>query len=398
MSIETTNSGAAAPVGIAYVGCGYVADLYGKTLGDWSDTLDLRGVWDRNPDRLAAFTNHYGLNSYPNFDSVLADEAVQIVVNLTNPSEHYAISKQILMAGKHVYSEKPLALDVDEAAELVALAAEKNLHVVAAPSSVLGDAAQELWHALRRGDRGTPKLVYAEMDDGMVHRIGYENWRTESGAYWPAKDEFQTGCTLEHAGYALTWMVAMFGSVERLVTFAKCVIPDKGPDTPANLTTPDFTCAVLEFENGVVARLTNSIIAPHDHHFRVFCDEGSFEVPEVWDFTTPVRSIPLPDTRWRRQAEKRLGWDGGRNLNASKRKRFKLAGRGYPMDFVLGIVEMAKAVRTGAVPRLAGDFSLHITEVSLAIQHPERFGSEYHPKSRSGVIRPMNDESEIQIT
>ncbi|WP_428929734.1 Gfo/Idh/MocA family protein [Marinibacterium sp. SX1] len=377
-------------VGIAFVGTGYVADLYMNSLDNWQQTLDLRGIHDRSPERQAVFADHYKLNTYPDFDALLADDSVEIVVNLTNPDQHAALSRRALEAGKHVYSEKPLALDVDEAKELVTLAARHGRHIVAAPSSVLGEAAQTLWSALRDRVRGRPRLVYAEMDDGLVHRLGYRNWRTRTGAQWPAEDEFRTGCTLEHAGYALTWLTAMFGPVRRVVTTAGCLVRDKGPDTPTNYTTPDFSCACLEFDDGLIARLTNSIIAPHDHRFRVFCEDGILEVAETWDFKTPVRSIPVPDTRVRRQAQKIFGWDGGRRIPPVHTRRISTASRGFPMDFALGIAEMAQAIRAGRTPRLAGDFSAHITEVSLAIQHPERFGAEYIPTIVPPPIMPMD--------
>ena len=375
--------------GIAFVGCGFVSDLYMETLPNWTDVLDHRGVWDIDAARLEHFTTTYSLHKFGSLDELLADPAVEIIVNLTNPSQHYAISKAALEAGKHVYSEKPLAMELAQAEELVALGAERGLQVVSAPSSVLGDAAQRLWEGVRSGQLGAPRLAYAEIDDGMVHRIGYETWQSVSGAYWPAKDEFSVGCTLEHAGYALTWMVAMFGSVTEVTSVAALLIPEKGPHTPDAYVTPDFSCALLKFENGVVGRLTNSIIAPHDHHFRVFCDEGSFSAEEIWDFGTPVKAVPLATSRLARQLEKRLGWEAGRNLNKTPTRKVVYSKRGHPMDFALGPAEMAQAIRAGRAPRLAGDFSLHITEVSLAIQYPEIYGTPYAPKSRSQAITPM---------
>ena len=379
-------------VGIAFIGVGYVADLYMATLANWTGHLDLRGVFDRNPERQEVFASHYGVPTYPSMDALLADESVKIVVNLTNPDQHYTVSRQALEAGRHVYSEKPLALELGEAEDLVALAEAKGLHIVSAPSSVLGEAAQTLWQAVRSQVRGRPRLVYCEMDDGLVHRLGYQSWRTKSGAQWPAEDEFRTGCTLEHAGYALTWLVAMFGPVRRVVTTAHCLFPDKGPDTPEHHTTPDYTCACLDFDDGVTARLTNSIIAPHNHNFRIFCEEGTLEIGETWDFGSPVRSIPVASTRLRRQAQKIIGWDGGRRLPPIRRRNISSASRGYPMDFALGIAEVADSLQSGRNPRLAGAFSLHISEISLAIQHPEKFGTEYRPVSAPEPMAPMDWE------
>ena len=79
-------------IGIAILGCGYVADLYHHTLKDWSHLVDLKGVWDKNPERIKAFSEHYDLPVYNSFESLLDDKDVEIVVNLTNPHAHYATS------------------------------------------------------------------------------------------------------------------------------------------------------------------------------------------------------------------------------------------------------------------------------------------------------------------
>ncbi len=366
-----------------------MADLYQATLTNWEQLLSLQGVHDKNTARQRHFARHYDLQEFDSIKETLADPDVEIVVNLTPPDQHYTVTKQCLEAGRHVYSEKPLALDLGEARQLVELAEKQGLHVVSAPSSFLGTAAQTLYKAVRSGERGQPRLIYAEMDDGMVHRIGYENWKTASGAYWPAENEFETGCTLEHAGYALTWMVGMFGPVRRMVSFANCLVPDKGSHTPPNYSTPDFTVACLEFDNGLAARLTNSILAPHDHQFRIFCEDGVLSLAETWDFSSPVRSSPVPSTRFRRGAKKLLGLDFGRRVTPESSREIHTAKRGYPMDFALGVAEMANAIRNGATPRLAGEFSLHITEVSLAIQHPEIFGAEYFPTTTPSPVKPM---------
>ncbi|SDI61680.1 Gfo/Idh/MocA family protein [Alloyangia pacifica] len=377
-------------MGLGFVGTGYVADLYLNTLPNWDSALDLRVVHDRDADRLNRFSSHYGVKPAQSLEAVLADPSVEIVVNLTNPAQHYEVSLRALEAGKHVYSEKPLALELEQAQELVQKAEARGLHLVSAPATVLGEAAQTFWQAVREKVLGRPVLAYVEMDDGMVHRIGYRNWITRTGARWPAEDEFRTGCTLEHAGYSLTWLVAMFGPVRRVVTVAHCAIPDKGPDTPPDYDTPDFSCACLEFDDGMVARLTNSIIAPHDHRFRVFCEDGYLDAAETWDFKTPVRAVPLAETRLRRQAQKLLGWDGGHRIKPTHSRSISTARRGYPIDFALGLAEMALALRSGRAPRLAGAFSLHVTEVSLAIQHPERFGTVYRPISAPGPVQPMD--------
>ena len=92
---------------------------------------------------------------------------------------------------------------------------------------MLGEAAQTLAHAVRSGVAGTPRLIYAELDDGFISQAPVNLWTSESGAPWPYRDEFRVGCTLEHAGYYLSWLIAMFGSVRRVVAASASVIPNK---------------------------------------------------------------------------------------------------------------------------------------------------------------------------
>lgn len=375
--------------GIAYIGCGYVADFYQSCMPNSADMLDVRGVWDRNPDRLAQFCDFYDLRAYGSLEELLSDPDVTIIINLTNPDQHYTVSKACLEAGKHVYSEKPLAMDLDEARELVALAEEKGLLIAAAPSSVLGETAQTLWRTIRRAIGGTPRLIYAELDNGMIHRMGCETWRSISGAPWPAEDEFQTGCTMEHAGYVVSWMAAMFGPVRRIVAHSALLFPDKGIHTPENYTTPDFSVGVLEFDNGVFARITNSF-ARRDHRFRIFCEDGDITVPDPWNFASPVIFTPLLKTRLQRILERRLGYR--RQIRQTPVRKVRIAqvkDAPNPMDFTRGPKEMAEALSAGRPSRLGGQFALHITEVALALQHREPFGTDYQVTSDFAPMEPM---------
>ncbi len=90
---------------------------------------------------------------------------------------------------------------------------------------------------------------------------------------WPYKDEFEVGCTLEHAGYYLGWLAAWFGPAVTVTSFASVQVPDKVPGETFAVTSPDFSVACIQFASGVVARLTCSILAPHDHSLKVVGDE-----------------------------------------------------------------------------------------------------------------------------
>ncbi len=137
-------------VTVAIVGCGFVADYYMVTLEAYP-WIRVAGVFDIDQARLDVFTSYYRLNKYGSLDELLGDNRVSIVINLTNPRSHYEISRRCLEAGRHVYSEKPLAMNYEDSESLVLLAQSRGLMISAAPCSLLGNAAQTLWRGVRDG-------------------------------------------------------------------------------------------------------------------------------------------------------------------------------------------------------------------------------------------------------
>jgi predicted dehydrogenase len=141
-------------VGTAIVGCGYVGSFYCSAIPQ-HPILRLAGVTDRNASRSAAYAAYYSVPKYESLDDVLNDGSVELVLNLTNPKSHFAVSQACLEAGKNVYSEKPLAMTFAEAQQLVKLAEEKGLYIASAPSRVLAETAQTVRKALREKAVGT---------------------------------------------------------------------------------------------------------------------------------------------------------------------------------------------------------------------------------------------------
>jgi predicted dehydrogenase len=272
---------------IGIIGCGYVFDTYMAT---WSrhPGLVVRGVTDIDPARTEAVVRAYGLRGYGSNAELLADPEIDIVVNLTSIDAHYEVNRAALLAGKHVYSEKTLATGMEEARELVALAAEKGLRLSCAPSNALGDTTQTMWKAVRDGAVGDVRMVYAELDDNPIYLMSPEMWRSPTGAPWPYVHEYEQGCTFEHVAYHLTWLCAMFGPVETVTAFSKCTIPDKTDSLLDPPDTPDFSVACLDFRSGVVARVTCSIGAPFDHRMRIIGNKGMLTADTYRHYRCPV--------------------------------------------------------------------------------------------------------------
>jgi predicted dehydrogenase len=369
---------------IAIVGCGYVADQYAQTLFEHRE-LEVNGVMDRNRERAEQFASFHKVPRYPTLQAMLDDADVELVLNLTNPRSHFEVTNACLRAGKHVYSEKPLAMTMLDARALADLARERRLSLSAAPSRLLGEPAQTVWKALRDGVIGTPRLVYAELDDGPVHLGDFRDWRGASGAPWPYRDELETGCTIEHAGYALTWLAAFFGPAESVTAFSALVIPDKGlADVPAERMAPDFSVSCIRFSSGVLARLTCSIVAPADHRIRIVGDTGVITVDDSWTPRSPVTlERHVVDGQWT-DAPVRSTVPLLRDPNAPKASR-KLK----KVDFCLGPVELIHAIREGRPGRLTADFGCHIAELVLAIQAARDGTAAVRLTTTFDPIKPM---------
>ncbi len=383
---------------IAIVGCGFVADFYLKTLSNYPD-LELVGVMDRDQERATRFSAYHSVPSYQSINELLADPSVELVLNLTNPSSHFSVSKACLEAGKHVYSEKPLAMTMPEAQELVDLAEQRGLYLSSAPCNVLSETAQTISKALRDQAIGQVRVVYAEMDDGMIHQMPYQKWLSASGNPWPYKDEFEVGCTLEHAGYYVTWLAAFFGPAESVTAFSSCLIPDKETDVslkPSN--TPDFSVACIKFASGVVARLTCSIIAPADHSLKIVGDQGILTTEDCWNYRSRVylqRRLTIRRKTFISPWKEKYPFVGQNSRSKNQTK--------HGMDFCRGVADLAAAIQEKRPCQISARFSLHVNEIVLAIQNAMENNCTYKVQSSfnsmelvSGIKR-TSDQPDLKL-
>jgi predicted dehydrogenase len=252
---------------------------------------------------------------------------------------------------------------------------------------------------LRGGEIGRVRVVYAELDDGPVHLQEPHLYRSASGAPFPYRDEFEVGCTVEHAAYYLTWFTAFFGPAATVTSFSTRLWPDRQvtAEETLNVSAPDFSVGCITFRSGVVVRLTCSSVAPYDHGMQIVGDRGLLRVDECWNYSAPVR-LEKYSKRWFRarsspgaRAFPLLEWmrTGSREypplMKVSRQKRY----RQHRQDFARGIADLAQAAVEGRPPRLPADYCLHVNELVLAIQNageaPYRVTSTFEP------LEPMDD-------
>jgi predicted dehydrogenase len=381
--------------------------------------LEILGVFDIDTARSAVVGAHYGVFVFPDYATLLADPRIELVINLTSIDAHYATTLAALEAGKHVYSEKPLTTDLDEAKALFAAADRHGVKLSGAPCNVFSDSVMTMWQAIRDRAIGTPLLVYAELDDNPIYLMGVEDWRSATGAPWPYVAEYEEGCTFEHIGYHLVWLCAMFGPAVSVVAFSDALVANKTA-TPLNpADTPDFSVACIKFASGVAARVTCSIVAPVDHRLRVIGDEGEISIDSYRHYQAPVflerftsvslnarksRTVRLHALlgRWFGVGGQRLKlvrhWKSHANEAEQSAKPQSLSRRlmngvrrreVYSQDKFLGIAEMARAIGEGREVPMPADFMLHLTELTLLVQRAGVSGVAMVPTTTFAGIEPL---------
>lgn len=386
---------------MGFVGCGYTADLYMQNIKSYPG-LELTVVTDRNQDRSRAFGNYYGIEVSPTTEAMLSDHDIELVVNLTNPGSHFEVTRMCLEAGRHVYSEKPMTINLEDARILTELAKSKGLYLSSAPCGILGETAQTLWKAWRSGEIGEVKAVYAEFDDGPVQLQEPDSWRMPSGAPFPYRDEFQVGFPISHAGYYLTWFAAFFGPAKSVTAFAACLWPDKtlGQGETVQVTNPDTSTAVITFESGVVVRLNCSLVAPHNHRMQMIGDKGILIVEDCLNYTAPVYVDKYSDMKFRAQRysiARRYpfikAWFDPQYKEYPPLKKFNWKNRNarHRQDYMRGVAELANAITEQRRSRLPEDFCLHITELVWAIQYAKE--APYNVTTSFEPLEPMNDKA-----
>ena len=192
-------------VGVGIIGCGNISEAYLKAVGMFR-ILDVRGVADLRPEAARVRADAFGLKAMA-VDELLADRSIEIVLNLTNPAAHVEVGLRAIEAGKHVYSEKPIAVSTKDARTLLEHAAARGLRVGCAPDTFLGGAHQTCRKLVDEGAIGRPVAGTA-----FFMCPGHESWHSNPAFYYEAGG----GPMLDMGPYYITDLVNLLGPVEQV--------------------------------------------------------------------------------------------------------------------------------------------------------------------------------------
>ncbi len=340
-------------VGIGFIGAGMISEQYLTNLTTFPDVEVVR-IGDIDTERAAASAAKWGIPASGTGDEVLTDPDVEIVVNLTLPATHVEVSTAALRAGKHVWSEKPIGVDRESAAGLVALAAELGLRLGIAPDTVLGTGWQTAKRAIEAGAIGTPLTAVTSFQ-------------------WQGPDVFHPNASFLYAKgagplfdmgpYYFTALVHLLGPVASVVatgsrsrdTRQLVVGPNAGQDFPVEV--PTHLSVLTSFEQGGNAQSLLSFDTPLFRHgvFEVNGTEGTIVLPDPNTFGGghPIRiARPLgTDVSFPFEQE----WE---TLSDEE----PTVGRG------LGVLDMARAIRGGGAHIATGEVGYHVLDTMVAVE------------------------------
>lgn len=365
------------PVAIGIIGCGNISDSYFKG-GAGSRIVGITACADLNRELAEEKAATYGATAM-SVDELLADPAVEIVINLTVPLAHASVSRQVLEAGKHVYTEKPLAARLDDARDLIALAEAKGLRVGSAPDTFMGGAHQAARRAIDDGLIGRPVAGTA-----AVISHGMEHWHPNPSFFFKQGG----GPVLDIGPYYITQLVNLLGPVTRVTAVAtkglatRTVTSDPLAGSTIEVEVATTVNGVLEFVNGANVSLTTSWdVWKHTRlPFEIYGTKGSLLVPDPNFFGGEVK-ISREDGEWEKLVIDEFPF-GAPNRPDQK--------GGDVADYrMVGLFDMAVGIRTGRPHRASGTLALHTLEVMEGLQTASDTGRHVTIQTRPDRPAPV---------
>jgi predicted dehydrogenase len=326
--------------------------------------VELRACADVQPEAAQRRASEYGLRAL-SVDALFSAEDVDLVLNLTVPNAHFDVSMAALSAGKHVFTEKPLAATAAEGRTLVAEAKRRNLAIGSAPDTFLGAAGRL---ARRLMDEGAIGTVVA--GTAFMMGRGMEHWHPNPQFYYQPGG----GPVLDMGPYYVTMLVNLLGPAKRVMALSTIgqterVITAPGPNNGTSFAvgTPTTIMALIEFVSGASVTLGMSwdVFRHSNHPIELHGTEGSLRLPDPDTFGGTValstRGAPWQELSTADNLHGRINWP----YDAPDRANYRM----------LGVADLARSLRDATPPRASGELALHVLEILEGILHAGASGS-----------------------
>ena len=327
---------------VGIIGCGKISAAYFKGCREFP-ILDLVACADLLPERARAQADEFGIARALTPEELLADPTVELVVNLTIPAAHHAVSRAAIDAGKHVWSEKPLAVQRAQGEDLVRAAARARVLLGCAPDTFFGGGHQTSRKLLDDGWIGDPLHAVA-FNAGP----GHERWHPDPAFYYQPGG----GPMFDMGPYYLTALVQLLGPVSSVSGLTRITRPERlitsEPRRGERITVevPTHVQALLQFVSGAQAAIITSfdVCAHRLPLIEIYGSEGTLAVPDPNGPGGPVA----------------LGRARGEWESVPLTHGYTATSRG------IGVADMAHALRSGRPHRASGELALHVLDIMQA--------------------------------
>jgi len=366
---------------VGLLGCGDVSDIYFQNCKSFQ-ILEITACASLHLEKAQRKASKHGIARACGTEELIADPQLNIILNLTVPEAHAALTLAALRAGKHVYSEKPLAAGIEEGRQILATARSRNLYVGCAPDTFLGGRLQTCRRVMDEGLIGEPLGAGAFM---LCH--GHE-WHHPNPAFFYQRGG---GPLLDMGPYYLTALVSLLGPAARCCAFTKMTFSERTIESGTRrgetlrVEVPTHICGNVEFANGTLATIVTSFDVWDSQlpRLEIYGTKGTLCIPDLDPlegpnlFGGPVWVKTGRTSRWcglprARGLEK---WD-----EAPVRHSYTQNSRG------LGLADMAYAIRDGRPARAGAEMAFHSLEIMHGLLRSAEQGRYY--ELQSTCLRP----------
>jgi predicted dehydrogenase len=352
------------PFGIGVIGCGNISNQYLRNLTAFPDVAVVICA-DVDAARAKTQAAAYGVPEWGAAEDALRHPGVQLIVNLTIPAAHAEVTGAAIAAGKHVWSEKPVTLDVATARALLGQAEAAGVRVGCAPDTVLGAGLQTARRLIDSGAIGTPLSALT-----LLQGPGPQTWHPDPEFLFAPG----AGPLFDLGPYYLSVLATLFGPAQRVAAVGRrpgdSRVIGKGPraGTAFDVAVPTYVAALAEYVGGQAASLLFSWDSPlsRSGFVEITGTEATLAVPDPNRFDG--------DTRVRRAGDE--DWTVIPEQGAA-------AGRGT------GVVDMVRAIRAGTGHRATGEMALHVLEMMTAVERSAASAAFEPVESRFAVPAPL---------
>ena len=344
---------------VAIVGCGSISDIYMTNITSGKfQILELVACSDLAVDRMNASAEKFGIKAMT-LDEICADPEIQMVINLTTPAAHYPINKQALLAGKHVFSEKMIAVDLWQGKELVELANEKGLHLGVAPDTFLGASVQTAKYIVENGLIGKPLSCRASISRDYAVYGEFLTHLYKKGA----------GIGFDMGGYYLTALAAILGPCKAVSAFTNINEPvrvNTRIGTPwygqeYEIEVPNVLTATMQYASGVLGTLhmNSDCILDETYGLEIYGTDGILYMgnPNEFGDRVYIRKV------------------NGEKVEFPLTHGFAENSRG------LGAAEMAWSIVAERDHRASKEMAFHVFELMHGIMTSSETGAVYQMES-----------------